>query len=205
MTPADFPRHHQTSLIKASTALSLSRSLALALSGAVSRGRAALCVLSALHGRARGAVAPSGRFAQMPNHEISAALLSNDDQTASGAPGAWAGATTGGASAIDDFARTHVASSRKLIPQGWQKPLAVLGAVLAMSLLMWLMPGAQTQRSNIAPPPARLPTHSWPRLRWPLQRRSRPRCLPRRIAARGRGRGWIGRGARRKRSSFATA
>ena len=93
----------------------------------------------------------------MPNHEISAALLSNDDQTASDAPGAWAGVTTGGASAIDDFARTHVASSRKLIPQGWQKPLAVLGAVLAMSLLMWLMPGAQTQRSNIAPAPARLP------------------------------------------------
>ncbi len=77
----------------------------------------------------------------MPNHEITASLL-GDQPTPNGEQptGQWA---EGGASALEDFARTREASSRRLIPQGWQKPLAVLCAVVAMSVLMWLMPGAQ--------------------------------------------------------------
>ena len=89
----------------------------------------------------------------MPNHEITASLLDDapptapgDDAAAADEPagqlGSWAIDSEGGPSAIDDFAQTRRQGSRKLIPQGYQKPCAVVSAIICMSTLMLLMPGA---------------------------------------------------------------
>ena len=124
----------------------------------------------------------------MPNHEglaaglLAAGLLAAEPPQSLGvtrpaspslASQGFSTGSEGGPSALDAFAQANTASRRKLMPQGYEKPCAVLSGIICTCLVLLAMPGATRRRrasslaTTFAPvsrsrtPPRTSPSRFW--------------------------------------------